>query len=160
MNKHSKQPQNRRGAALVEAAVCLPLMLLLILGSIELCQGVYQQHAVRATAHECARVAASGEKDGLDVQHIANEVLLQRGLDNFDIDIDVTPRTVNVGSVPPAAVTHFDILPGGVPTSGLANLPRGTLLRLKMTVTRPNSISFIGLLDSTIHSQVYFIKER
>lgn len=152
--------QNRRGAALVEAAVCLPLILMLVVGSIELCQEIFQQHAAKAAAHECSRVAASGRKDGTHVQEIASEVLAQRGLGDFDIDIDVAPRTVNVASVAAPTITHFDIPSSGAPTSGLGSVPRGTLLRLKLSVKRPSPIASIGLFGSEIQSQVYFVKER
>lgn len=158
-NSHS-DTKNRRGAALVEAAVCLPLMLLLVLGSIELSNGIFQQHATRAAAHECARVAASGKRTGVDVQRVAVDILTQRGLDNFDIDIDVAPRTVNADTVAEPTTTHFDVPKIGTPTSGLGQVPRGTLLRLRITVNRPALVSPFGLLGSAIHSQVYFVKER
>lgn len=158
--RRTRASLERTGAALVETAVCLPLILVLVVGSIEMSNGVFQQHAVRAAAHECARIAASGEKQGTDVQYIANEVLTQRGIDNFDIDIDVTARTVNTGTVQPPTTTHFDVPESGTPTAGLENVPRGTLLRLKLTATRPAGPVGSTFLGPVISTQVFFVKER
>lgn len=154
------QGSQRSGAAIVETAVCLPILLLLVVGSIEMSTGVFQQHAVRAACHECARVAASGAKTGADVQAIAATVLGQRGINNFDIDIDVQTRTVNAGTVAPATTTHFDIPQTGGTTDGLNTVPRGTLLRLQMTATRPPGPIGSIFLGSEITSQVFFVKER
>jgi Flp pilus assembly protein TadG len=49
---------DRAGTAAVEFAVCLPLIVMLVLGSIEMCSMIHLKHTLRITAYETARLSA------------------------------------------------------------------------------------------------------
>jgi len=51
--------QNRRGAATVELAICLPLMVTVILGSIETTNAIFLKQRLTSAAYEGARSATS-----------------------------------------------------------------------------------------------------
>ena len=108
-SKSVRPKSPRRAAAAVELAFCMPFILVLVVGAVELSGGLYHQHSLRTTAHECAIAAARGGGTGADVRAVANQILSQREMSDFDIDIDVLHRTINSATVDPPAVTHFDI---------------------------------------------------
>ena len=153
---------NRSGAAAVELAICMPFILILVVGAVELTGGLYHQHSLRAAAHECAIVAADGVGTSENVRQVATQILSQRRMSVFDIDIDVVARTANAGSVETPTVTHFDIPSAGAVTPGLEELPRGTLLRITITTNRPSTAGF-GVTNTFLNAQVeatcVFVKE-
>jgi Flp pilus assembly protein TadG len=72
MRRHtSQESQGERGAALVETALLLPLLILLVFGIIEASWAFSQQNDVRYGAREGARLAAQNFGD---VQDVAEEV--------------------------------------------------------------------------------------
>jgi Flp pilus assembly protein TadG len=50
--------RSHSGAAAVEAAVCLPVLIAVVLGSIEASHLIHVQHGLQAAAYEAARTAA------------------------------------------------------------------------------------------------------
>lgn len=157
-----QRPSIRSGVAAAELAICMPFILILVVGSVELTGGLFYQHSIRATAHECAIVAADGNGTSESVRQVASQILSQRNMSVFDIDIDVVTRTANANSVEPPTVTHFDIPSTGTVTSGLEDVPRGTLLRITITANRPSTAGF-GMTNSFLSPQIeatcVFVKE-
>ena len=73
--------RSRAGAAAVEFSVCLPVLLAVVLGSIEASNLIHVQHALKAAAYEAARTAGKNSattsseltslaKTILDVYHV------------------------------------------------------------------------------------------
>lgn len=57
---------NRRGAALTELAICLPLLSIVTLGSIEAANGIYVRQKLVSVAYDLARSAANrGDQDAV-----------------------------------------------------------------------------------------------
>ena len=152
----------RRGAAIAETAICLPFVFLLVVGAIELSSGLYHQMTFRSAVHECASHAADGTADCDDVQTVAQQIMSQVGVTNYNITIDEVPRTVNVASVQPALITHFDIPATGPTTAGFGDVPRGTIWRLQLTGTRPPTGLNITsqYLNSQFSANCVFVKEK
>lgn len=152
----------RRGAAVVEFAVCLPFIFLLIVGSVELSAGLFHQHTIKLTAHQCAVTAAQGVSTADDVQAVAAQIMSQRNFENYEIQIVELPRTTNFDSVEPNAVAEFEVPSSGTTTAGLDEVPRGTILRLTLTAERP-SIAGLGFtrkfLQPSIAAECTFVKE-
>ncbi len=48
--------QQRRGAAIVELALFLPVYFLVAMGTIETCRALYIRQSLKIAAYECARV--------------------------------------------------------------------------------------------------------
>lgn len=162
---HSNLTANssRRGAAIVELAICLPFVFLLVVGAIELSSGLHHQMAIRNVAHQCAIRGADGAATCNDIQALAQSIMPQLNVTNYSITIDEVPRSVNIQSVESASVTHFDIPASGPTTAGFDEVPRGTVLRLVIQGTRPapDGLNLISnYLDDQITAQCVFVKEK
>ena len=57
MRNRRKNEHARTGAAVVELALCLPLLVVFTLGTIEICNCIYKRQSLAITAYEGARVA-------------------------------------------------------------------------------------------------------
>jgi Flp pilus assembly protein TadG len=154
--------QKHSGVAAVEAAFCLPLLVFIFFGSLEISGGIFQEYNAQAAAFELSKVALTRLKTCDDVQALATQILPQQEFTSYSITIAVEPRTVNGDSVQTPSITLFSIPQSGPTTPGFEELPRGTLLRLTLTVERP-PIGGMGLtrnfLDQQIVSDCVFVKE-
>lgn len=128
---------SRNGVAAVEAAICLPLIALIIFSAMEISGGVFQDYDSQSAAYELSKVALRSENSCDDVQAAAAAILPNAGYENYSVEINVVPRTVNADSVDPPTVTTFSVPKTGSTTTGLEAVPRGTLLKLTLTVERP-----------------------
>lgn len=83
----------RKGAATVEAAVCLPLLIVLVFGSVESSNGIFLKQSLTIAAYEAAKIAASprGTKDAATAR--CAEVMSVRDVDNFEITF--SPNNLN-----------------------------------------------------------------
>ena len=94
--------ESRKGAATVEAAVCLPLLIVLVFGSMEAANGIFLKQSLTIAAYEAAKTATSprGTKQSATVR--CSEVLAVRDVDDFTItfspdDLNAsTPRGENI----------------------------------------------------------------
>ncbi len=77
---------NRKGAAVVEFAVCLPLILLIMLGSIEAANMLFLRQALVQASYEGAKVAIRSNSDNAMVATIANLVADGRRVDGFSVE--------------------------------------------------------------------------
>jgi Flp pilus assembly protein TadG len=84
------QPQNRRGAAAVETAVCLPLIILVVLGTIETCSIIFLQQSLQNAAYEATRVAAVPEKSTSDGQSVGQQIISQRKIQGGSVTVTET----------------------------------------------------------------------
>ena len=77
--------RNRKGAAVVEFAVCLPLILLVMLGSIEAANMMFLRQALVQSSYEGAKAAIKNDVDNATVEEIASLVAAGRRLENFSV---------------------------------------------------------------------------
>lgn len=159
MRKNLKK-SSRFGTAAAETAVVLPLVVLVMLGSVEVCGGVHQHYRARGALHECAKFAAKGETTSAQLQTRAQTLLSGIDFFNYTMQIDVVPRTVNVNSVAAPSVTAFTIPSGGGATPGLEAIPRGTVLRMSITADRPSiGAGLTRYMGPTVQADCVFVKE-
>jgi len=106
-----KARKTRRGVAVVELAVCLPVLFVLALATIEVCNCIYVKQSLAITAYEGARVAlivgATEENVRTQCQILLDERRLRGGVidiapDNFETAPAGTFIAVEV-SMPQAA---------------------------------------------------------
>lgn len=86
----------RRGAAIVELAVCLPTLVLLLLASIESCNMLFLDHALYVAAYEGARVAIAPNSNSAAALARCETLLAARGVAGATITIEPS----NVSQVP------------------------------------------------------------
>lgn len=97
-----KNDKSRKGAATVEAAVCLPLLIVLVFGSVESSNGIFLKQSLTIAAYEAAKIAASprGTKQAATTR--CTEVMAVRDVDTFQISFtpdnldENTPRGQNI----------------------------------------------------------------
>lgn len=81
---------SRAGVSTVELAVCLPVLLLLVIGSIE-CSGIiFVKQAISTAAYEGIRVAVDPDGTSSAAQKRCEEMLASRSIN--DATITITPK--------------------------------------------------------------------
>ena len=77
----------RRGTAATELAVCLPILLVLIIGTIEACSMVYLKQSLSVAAYEGVRVSVSPKGDTAAVVTAVNRILTARNVNSPTITV-------------------------------------------------------------------------
>ena len=96
MNSSSRKRKfirRRKGAAVVEFAVCLPVIILIVLGSIEAASLLFLRQALIQSAYEGAKVAIRTEGNNADVVSVVEAVAAGRRLS--DVNVTLTPSDVS-----------------------------------------------------------------
>ena len=78
------RPQ-RRGAALVELAVCLPMMLIITLGAIETANAIFLKQCLTSIAYEGARLASGPGGTTADAQTLCQQLLTARKINGATV---------------------------------------------------------------------------
>ena len=84
---NNKSDNARRGIAATELAVCLPLLLVLIIGTIEACSMVYLKQSLSVAAYEGVRVSVSPTGETAAVKTAANRILTARNVNSPTITV-------------------------------------------------------------------------
>ena len=82
-----KRDQKRRGTAAVEAAFCLPVIVTLIVGSIEATNAIYLKQTATIAAYEAVKIASSQEGTTADAEAAANAVLNGRNISGATVSV-------------------------------------------------------------------------
>lgn len=96
----------RRGAALVELAVVLPVMVVITLGAIETANAIYLKQCLTSIAYEGARLASSTGGTTADAEALCQQLLTARKINGATVSCTSitasttpgTPITVNVSA--------------------------------------------------------------
>jgi len=127
MFKHKIQNARRRGQAVVEFALVLPLLLLLVFGAIEFGRVLLRLHLLTTAAREAARVGSLPNNVEADVQDKVDDVLEAAGMESGSwsvetavSDPDGVERTGGLTDaqqgdrVQVAVTNHFEVLTGSI----------------------------------------------
>lgn len=79
------QPTSRRGAAALETAVSLPLLLILVFGSLELANAVFMKQSLNMAAYEAARVVTRPGNHRTLAQTRCQEIMNIRKVTNYTL---------------------------------------------------------------------------
>lgn len=125
---------SRRGLAATEFAVCLPVLMLLLLGMLECCTMIFLKQSLAVAAYEGAHTALSPEATDADVRRVCEGILAD--------------RRVNGGTI--------EILPGS-----LNNIREGEYLEVRVSApTSPNAVLPAKFFRSqTLRSSATMMKE-
>lgn len=103
-NRLRSPTRNRRGAALTELAICLPILSIVTLGSIEAANGIYVRQKLVSVAYDLARTSSARGDQGGTIPTRASALFKTYGLKGASYS--TSPRnlaTVKSGS--PITVT-------------------------------------------------------
>ncbi|MCM2370963.1 TadE family protein [Aporhodopirellula aestuarii] len=104
--KRQRKRQSRRtGIAVVELAICLPLIVLIFFGTLETCRAIYLRQNLAIVAYEGARVGVLPGSSSAVVQQQCEMLLEDRGIDGYDVVTSPTPETLQVGGTFQVTVT-------------------------------------------------------
>jgi hypothetical protein len=92
----------RRGLAVVELAVCLPVIVLIVMASIEACSMIFLQQTLSTTAYETARFASAPRAHAADAIARGQQVLDDRDVNAASIAVD--SRQVSISGTPTTVV--------------------------------------------------------
>ena len=93
MSLRKRKSAARRGATVVEMAMCLPVLFLLLFGCYEFARANMIKHAAEAAAYEGARVGIVPGAKVADVEDACRFVLSTVGVRNFDVEVSPDPIT-------------------------------------------------------------------
>ena len=106
----------RRGGAAVEAAICFPLIVLIMMGTLEACAGIYLKESITICAFEGTRVGVRRNGTAQDVRDTVLAALADRQViipgDDSSLGVTITPSNfdsldaldeINVQIVAPTA---------------------------------------------------------
>ncbi len=96
----------RRGAAVVEFALCVPILLTTMFAIIEFCRVLQIQHAVRQAAFEGARAGLTLDSTASSAQAAATNALAAVGITNATISISPSPLTYTSKTVSVSVVVN------------------------------------------------------
>jgi Flp pilus assembly protein TadG len=82
-----RRPRNRRAVAATELAVCLPLLTLIVFGSIQACNLIYLKHGCVTAAYEGTLELSKPNATNTSIVTRAQQVLTARGLTATSIRI-------------------------------------------------------------------------
>jgi len=100
LRSRSRRYQNRLAVAVVELAVCLPLLALVLLGTVEACVMLQLQQNLAVTAYEGARIGILPGVDASSVQLQCQMLLDDRSINSSTITLDPADlSTLNVGDL-------------------------------------------------------------
>lgn len=107
---------DRRGAAVVELALVIPLLMAIVFGAMQACNTIHVKQALVAAAYEGTRVIAKPSADLAQTRRSIAAILDARGIQNYQITIS--------------------------PNAELQPVPDGRQIRI--TVTAPTAGNVVG----------------
>lgn len=88
----------RRGAAVVELAVCLPVLVLVTLATVEACTMLFVQQTLKVTAFEGARVGIVPSAQAANVDYQCRTILDDHNVQGYSVTMDPSaPETLESG---------------------------------------------------------------
>lgn len=98
MKYQSKRPKSKalrdksRGAVIIEMAVCLPLMLLVVFGCLDVSSGIFRGQTLTSAAHEGALVGVKPNASAQEITDRVDIVLEARGVSEYTMNLETFGR--------------------------------------------------------------------
>jgi hypothetical protein len=86
--RRSRHRETRRAAAAAELAICLPLVVLLVMASIEACTMIFLDHGLTITSYEGVRAAIHYDGTSTGVLARCNEIINQREIESATVTMN------------------------------------------------------------------------
>ena len=124
---------DRRGVAAAEFVVCLPIIVLLVLGMIECCTMIFLKQSLTVASYEGVRTALEDRAVGADVLRSSQQILTQRRVQGGTI-------TVSPANIPAVPTGQFITVTVTAPASRNSVIPgsffRGQILSASATMMK------------------------
>lgn len=96
-----RMPENRKAVAAAETAICLPLIAMLMLASIEACGMIYLDHSLSIASYEGVRIGINYDATSSEVHAKCSEMIAARNVADGTItilpaDVSSAPRGTQV----------------------------------------------------------------
>jgi len=138
--RHSKKPCTlgqrntiRRGVAATEFAVCLPVIVLLVLGMIECCTMIFLKQSLTIASYEGVRTALEDRAVSTDVLRTSQQILTQRRVRGG-------ATTVSPANIPAVPTGQFITVTVTAPADSNSVIPgsffRGQILSASATMMK------------------------
>ena len=102
--RHPAIAGRRKGVAATEAALCLPLLIVLTFASIEACDAIFLTHSLNVAAYETIRVAVQPKSTNLDSNALASSTLADQHVHDATVTYD-PPDIGDVNRGQPITIT-------------------------------------------------------
>jgi hypothetical protein len=125
--------KSRLGAAALETAILLPVLVVLVFGTLELTDGIFLKQSLAIGAYEGVRVASRPGATSAQARTRIDEVLAARNVSGYTVTIspDVTSTT------PRGTMLSVQIvMPAGTLTSGPMNLFLNRIIQHRVRMVR------------------------
>jgi len=97
-NRRCPRSNRRRGTAVVELAICLPILVTVLLATTEACTILYVQQSLKISAFEGARVGTVPGADAGNVTYQCETLLDDHNVQSYTVSMDPpNPNTLNQG---------------------------------------------------------------
>jgi TadE-like protein len=96
--------QTRRGVAVAELVFCLPIVLLLAFGTMEICAALFLRETLAISAYEGARVGVKRRATQEDAYNAASNILAARGITGAVVDVNPSDFST-IGALDPITIT-------------------------------------------------------
>ena len=128
---HSLASRSRRGLAVTELAVCLPLLTLIVFGSIQACNLIYLRHGLVTAAYEGTLELAKPNATNASIEARAQQVLDARGITSTTLRVlpNGTEASNSARGTPLIIDIRADVAPN-MALSGWFPLPKQVNARL------------------------------
>jgi Flp pilus assembly protein TadG len=103
-----RRSPRRRGTAIVELAACLPMLALLVLGSIQACDLIYLKHSIVSAAYEGTIELIRPNSTNASVIARVEQVLAMQAVEDFNIEI--LPAGIDVSTLPTGTPVEIRVL--------------------------------------------------
>ena len=113
--KRARTGQSRRGVAAAELAVCLPMLFVVIFGSIEACNLLFLRQSLVAAAYEGAMLGSRPGTSETDIVNRVQTTLAARNISVTSVDVNV------VGAADYAALGQGEIFTVHIEAPALGN---------------------------------------
>ena len=91
--RRTNRSSTRRGVAAAELAVCLPIVVLLVIATIESCSALFLKQSLTAAAYEGVRAAIAKGATTASVQTACNQILADRRIKGTQVTL--TPASIS-----------------------------------------------------------------
>jgi hypothetical protein len=103
--RRPKAAGSRRGVAAAELAVCLPVIVLLVIATIEACSALFLKQSLTVAAYEGVRVAIANGSTLTDIETTCEQILTDRKIKGAR----VTVRPSDMASVRPGDYLDVEV---------------------------------------------------